>query len=490
MTAISKTFTAVSDAQVDADSPLTESLLTALRDNAIHLREWLGASFTAGAVQDHNHDGVNSALIEVGPNYVRNGSFESGESGWTFQDFAGGAHAINSSGGANGTKRLAITSTVLANGGGQAITNDYISVGDNEPISMQWWVHASTSGVSANVQVLWYDSAKSLISQSDIYSVTSAPTSASRYVGRVAAPTNARYFRIKVVGGVPASGSAVGTVYYDGIVVTRAIEQSNIWTGQIGQAEIRTSTGSVSVVSGSGHFALPGGEYGFYPQLRGTGGTVTANIASGYIATGSNVTVIYLNASLAGYATQRYVQASPPYDLGNGDVPLFVFAEVDRSTGAVVSAWAAEDPPWANNGPTCIRADVMLGSRKFRYARPNGRELVDRLRAGRITADAMAKALCAPPDLIEITQDVKQADMAAIPHPFVAHDGAARRVVMLDPIGASAEQLQALQRDGAWVADLLMSGDIVLDSEPLTAKAPPGVMPVGWKWKSNQGVSP
>lgn len=63
MTAISKSWVTIADAAVDPDSPLDTTLMTGLRDDVVHLREWLGASYYAGAEQDHNHDGVNSKLV-------------------------------------------------------------------------------------------------------------------------------------------------------------------------------------------------------------------------------------------------------------------------------------------------------------------------------------------------------------------------------------------------------------------------------------------
>jgi len=59
MTVPSKTWTAITDGTIDADSPLDETLMTALRDNLVHLEEWLGDGYTAA--KDHDHDGVNSA---------------------------------------------------------------------------------------------------------------------------------------------------------------------------------------------------------------------------------------------------------------------------------------------------------------------------------------------------------------------------------------------------------------------------------------------
>lgn len=63
MAAPSKNFTVIADSAIDADSPITEDLMTDLRDNDIHLEEWLGLSYTAA--QNHDHDGVNSALIQI-----------------------------------------------------------------------------------------------------------------------------------------------------------------------------------------------------------------------------------------------------------------------------------------------------------------------------------------------------------------------------------------------------------------------------------------
>lgn len=57
----SKTFTIIPDSAIDPDSPLTTTLMTNLRDNDIHLEEWLGKNFVAAI--DHDHDGVNSANV-------------------------------------------------------------------------------------------------------------------------------------------------------------------------------------------------------------------------------------------------------------------------------------------------------------------------------------------------------------------------------------------------------------------------------------------
>jgi hypothetical protein len=59
----SKNFTEIQDTAIDADSPITEGLMTNFRDNDIYLEEWLGKDYTAA--QNHDHDGVNSALVQA-----------------------------------------------------------------------------------------------------------------------------------------------------------------------------------------------------------------------------------------------------------------------------------------------------------------------------------------------------------------------------------------------------------------------------------------
>lgn len=61
MASPSKPFSAIVDADIDPDSPLTTTLMTAYRDRDQHNYEWIGGSYTPAV--DHNHDGVNSALL-------------------------------------------------------------------------------------------------------------------------------------------------------------------------------------------------------------------------------------------------------------------------------------------------------------------------------------------------------------------------------------------------------------------------------------------
>jgi hypothetical protein len=265
MTATSKNFVAVTDAQVDADSPIDVTLITSFRDSLVHLREWLGASFTGGAVQDHNHDGVNSAAIEVGPNLLRNGSFENGTVGWTLTPFTGGTMAAGASNNLDGANALAVTSTSTANGGGDATGSAFVSMaGALRNMAFSLAVKASVANVSSKAEVVWYDNAQAQISISTIYTSTNTPTTSALQSANIAPPSTARYFKVKLTGGVPASGSAFGTIYFDGVSATSSMPctylgslvevgaiQTRSWINDGGGSPIETNPGSSTVDMGA-----------------------------------------------------------------------------------------------------------------------------------------------------------------------------------------------------------------------------------------------
>ncbi len=487
MTAITKSWTSIADGAIDPDSPITTGLMTALRDNDVYLREWLGASFTGGAVQDHNHDGANSSLIEVGPNLLRNGSFETGTAGWTLTMYSGGSYSVSSSGNRHGGYALSITSSVLVNGGGYA-TSGFMAVAPTEVYLFKGWVVATAANVSCSIKIDWYNLAQSLISSSTLYSSSSTPTSVTHAKAQATAPSNAVYAKLVVTGGVPGTGSAVGTVRFDGLTLSDwSIDQTLQIAGSVGQAQLKTASGTVSTTSSSEvHLTLPGGAFGFHPQLRtSTGGSVTSKHAQVWTSSTSATAVITLSTTTGtAYADQTYVQASPPYDLGDGDIPAFVFLAVD-SAGRAVHCWAAEDPPWANNGPTNSRADYYRGGVGYQRVRDLSDYSDDEIEAMRW--DDYAAALHEAP-IIErvVTQRLKQADMAVIPHPFGGNDLDGLRVVLIDPVSALCGQLAELQRGGERLHELFLGRDLLIDNEPLTRAAPPGVLPVRAAWKESR----
>ncbi len=126
---------------------------------------------------------------------------------------------------------------------------------------------------------------------------------------------------------------------------------ATLLAGAIGQSFIKTSTGEVgghAAPAYSANLTLPGGTYGFYPQIKHYGGpnNVKAQIQIGAVSA-TYVTNIFLEAlhdteDVGMYAIQRYITASGKEH--------WIFAVVEKATGKIISAYSAPDHPSVNNG--------------------------------------------------------------------------------------------------------------------------------------------
>jgi len=248
------------------------------------------------------------------------------------------------------------------------------------------------------------------------------------------------------------------------------------------QAGLSTTTGEVSTATTGAELTLPGGTYGFYPQVKvtATGGITHASIATD-IASTSYVTNIVLgdNGGNTVSAQQRYVQASPPYNLGDGDVPLFVFVLLDAS-GIVKATYVAPEPPWAYNGPTNIAADYYKNGKSFQRPRLTAQQRIEMRDPAK--REAVLQAIAEAED-IEVTHKIKNADMALIPHPFFFNDLTGLTVVMLDALCGFGDHIATLHAHGESIATLLHGGAFAIDNTPLTCCTPNGVIACRATWK-------
>ena len=138
------------------------------------------------------------------------------------------------------------------------------------------------------------------------------------------------------------------TALAEGASGAPSIEEAAMGAASVNQAALKTSSGSVSRENTSwGNPTLPGGQYGFYPQVRTSGGGVVyAQLvgASGYSGT-NYTTIIGIKNGIAqetAYAQQRYVTAS-------GEV-FWIFMLRDKATKNIISVWQAPDHPCFGNG--------------------------------------------------------------------------------------------------------------------------------------------
>jgi len=85
----------------------------------------------------------------------------------------------------------------------------------------------------------------------------------------------------------------------------------------------------------------------------------------------------------------------------------------------------------------------------------------------------------------EITQDIKQADMNLIPHPFIDNDLTEKTVVMLDPVSDLNHELAELsQHEDFDINELLHDGYLEISNEGLNRSGPSDILIPSFKWKN------
>lgn len=155
---------------------------------------------------------------------LQNGGFEEGLTSWTTTAYTGGSVAINTANDLEGVQAIGFTSTVTANGGGVALSAD-IKVAGSVAYRASVIIKAAAANVSSSAEIVWYTKAAVEISASAIYTSTNTPTSATLQHKILIAPATARFAKVRLIGGVPGSGSSAGTVYMDAVQFSTASDK-------------------------------------------------------------------------------------------------------------------------------------------------------------------------------------------------------------------------------------------------------------------------
>jgi hypothetical protein len=260
----------------------------------------------------------------------------------------------------------------------------------------------------------------------------------------------------------------------------------------ISQGNLNTATGTITnATSGTVNIALPGGSFGFYPETKQSSGSYDAGIASGASRTSFAPNAFTTDNGGTVSIRQEYIQASPPYDLGDGEIPLFVFAMIDDSTSKVIATYSAPEAPWHYNGPTKISADFYgEDGRAYQKRRVIPESIIalrdhPQFKTDKVRQRDFNQAIRElPVENIEIDQALKQADMLIIPHPWVGNNMAGRTVVLLDPVSSEMLDLKEFQLDESdeGVHEVL-SDYFNIGNTGLVRKGPPGIMVVSANWK-------
>ena len=159
-----------------------------------------------------------------------------------------------------------------------------------------------------------------------------------------------------------------------------------------------------------------------------------------------------------------YITASPPYNLGDGEIPLFCFLKLDKDK-KIVQVSADMSPPWVYNGPTRAVKDIIIDGKQYTNIKKIDEE------TGAVINEQ-----------VELTHDIKNADMKIIPHPFILNKD--EQVLLLDPV--ETLEIMEIRDAGLRPSELLFNDYLRLDNTPITRHAPPGVLPAKFKWKDTK----
>ena len=272
-------------------------------------------------------------------------------------------------------------------------------------------------------------------------------------------------------------------------------------SNEIGQAQLKTDDGSASVTEDGGTdailtFVLPGGRYGFIPegQSSSTSSSNSWQVEMDRRSGGGGGSPGWVNPILkvisgdttgggseTASARQRYVTSSPPYYLDGKMCGLFVELHLDADN-TIRGVATAIDPVWINNGPTDVKPDGYgADGTPFKWKREHSLTMDD-VRAGKADmADMIAARKEAKYYKMDITQEMKHADMELVPCMMLPHEN--RRMVMLDP--TTTHDLLELHRDGEDLHTLIREGYIKLGND-IERTVPSCITAVEWKWSNRK----
>jgi len=303
-------------------------------------------------------------------------------------------------------------------------------------------------------------------------------------------------------------GSIATSAITSNKIAANAVTESKLDASNIKQTHLDTSINTLSATGGTvTTITLPGGSYGFFIDRKASAAgswNVKFNHAEQSCSTNYRTQVTALQSVTLGtpsstlYIRQRYINSSPPYNIGNGDIAFFIYAQIDNNTNEIKTTYAADAPPWAYNGPTDIRPDFYDIQRKpwrFKKTFENAEQLTGDFEQDQIKLqDSITKRRLMKQaregvvdwstltNYIEpVTHDIKNADMPLIPQPFSEIENTT--TILINPTSALVDDLALLAEEEQSISELLHNGYLTIDNDAVDVAAPPGVKIVNASWK-------
>ncbi len=283
--------------------------------------------------------------------------------------------------------------------------------------------------------------------------------------------------------------------------VAGSVDQTAMGSGAVHRDELSTGTEEESTnadaAGGTEEVFTSQGGYGFFPELRISSATAEAQIITDaaandriFYSSGSsygtlNIRLRCTNVARTAYLRIRYINSSPPYDLGDGEIGRFVYAEI-KPNGDIIRVWNSDDPPW--------RKDVITGklykdrkTEKTYVYRPT----IDIKRWGEIADNKieMDNYISALKNItwewVELTNADKIRPMVKRPSPWQNKNSAQNTQIIIDPVSPILHNIQELMNvdNDISPAALLHEGYLKIGNEPLNRATPPGVQAYPIKWR-------
>jgi len=193
-------FVALTAGEVDADSPITATLMGKVRDN---------------------FDALNAAILGNSNADVPNGSFEidSDANGiadnWDQNLYPGGSATLDTTDQRSSLTSLKFTSPGGSGNGGGYYDSDYVPCNVLRPINLRFSHKSSAAGIHNQVILRWFTSAKVYVSATTIYDDTSTnPTSWTQFIRGAVPPSTACFFKVRLVG-ANSDDATAGSAWFD-----------------------------------------------------------------------------------------------------------------------------------------------------------------------------------------------------------------------------------------------------------------------------------
>lgn len=193
-------FTALATTDIAVDKPITNELMTNIKDNFDYLYG-LSAS--------------NEAVL-INPSFEIDSDSDGVPDGWTFTPLAAGSGALSTTDPHHGSKSFVFTRTSGAGNGGGELLSDYIPITTGLSYTLGFALKQSSAQPRTKFIAQFYTAAQTTLANTTVYNSTVNPTAWAEKEYGVLPPANARYCKINIVGGATDKDFA-GTIAVDNV---------------------------------------------------------------------------------------------------------------------------------------------------------------------------------------------------------------------------------------------------------------------------------